>query len=323
MIKILRDIGGVPPACRGAVIALGNFDGVHKGHQAVLSATVQEARRHNAPPAAMTFVPHPRRFFAPNLPPLALTTFRCKAQLIAGQGIEILYALRFNRQLAETTAGDFLQRILTEKLGAAHVVTGENFVFGKGREGHADMLREAGKKLGFGVTALAPVCDAHGIIYGSTRVRTCLQAGDMEGAAVLLGRPYAITGHVRPGDRRGRAIGFPTANLLLRRLYLPAFGVYAIRAAVMGPRAPQWIAGVANVGVRPTFGKDEPLLEAHLFDFEGNLYGRRLQVQLLSHLREERRFPSITALAAQIAEDSRRARKLLSELPESAGEGSK
>jgi riboflavin kinase/FMN adenylyltransferase len=314
-LRIYRNLPDIPAAARGGVVAIGNFDGVHRGHQAVIAEVVRRARGLGGPAAILTFDPHPRRFFRPDSPPFQLTRFRTKARVLAGLGIDVVLVLRFNAALAALTAEQFLDAALVDGLAARHVIVGTGFVFGRGRQGNPEMLR---RRLGDGnVTVMAPVTAASAEpVISSTAVRDCLAAGDPRGAARLLGRGFEIEGHVRRGDQRGRLIGFPTANLWLGDYVRPALGVYTVRVRPAKQAAGGPWTGVANLGLRPTFGGQEPRLEVHLFDFSGDLYGRGLCVELVDFLRPERKFDGIDALKAQIAKDAETARaKLLDAVP--------
>jgi riboflavin kinase / FMN adenylyltransferase len=317
-LRIYRHLSHIAPAARGGVVAIGNFDGVHRGHQAVIGEAVRRARELGAPAAILTFDPHPRRFFRPDGPPFLLTRFRTKARVLRSLGIEVIVVLRFNPSLASLTAEQFLDTALLGGLAARHVIVGADFVFGRGRQGNPDLLR---RKLGdAAVTVTGPVTAAAGEpVISSTAIRDCLVAGNPRGAAHLLGRPFEIEGHVRRGDQRGRLIGFPTANIWLGDYVRPALGVYSVRVRLAPTkRAPDvgpW-NGVANLGLRPTFGGQEPRLEVHLFDFAGDLYGRGLCVELVDFLRPERKFDGIETLREQIAKDAELARaKLLDAVP--------
>lgn len=303
-MHVLRNLTEIPASCQGSVLALGNFDGVHLGHQAVLAETVAIAKRLNAPAAALTFEPHPREFFNPIVAPLNIISSASKAALLENAGLQALFVLRFDAALAERSAESFVRDILVAALNVRHVVTGENFTFGKGRGGTALLLEAWGKTHGFGYTRVAPVGGEEAC--SSTRIRALLKAGDVHGASALLGRPYAVTGPVLHGDKRGRTLGFPTANIAVAHLFPPAFGVYAIRTTLQDGRR---IPGVANLGIRPTVEGKTPLLEAHLFDFNEDLYGQTLHVELTAFLRPERKFDTLDALKKQILEDSAIARK--------------
>jgi riboflavin kinase/FMN adenylyltransferase len=311
-MHVIRHPTALPQEQRGAVIAIGNFDGIHLGHQAVIGIARRTAEAGGGPTAVLTFEPHPRSFFAPEGAPFRLTPFRTKAQLLRRLGVELMVDLRFDAARAAQSAEDFVRRVLVGGLGIRHAVVGYDFVFGNRRHGTALSLTEMGRALGFGVTTVEPV-QAGDAIYSSTRIRQLLEAGQPREAARLLGRPWEIDGRVERGDQRGRTIGFPTANLLLADYLRPAAGVYAVRAGI--GRAWEdnggWHDGVANFGSRPTFAGTDLRLEVHLFDFAGDLYGRHLRVQLVDYIRPERKFAGIDALKTQIAADAEAARKIL------------
>ena len=300
---------------RGAVIAIGNFDGVHLGHRAVIDAASGIARAQGAPLAVMTFEPHPRSVFQPETKPFRLTPFRAKARLIAEAGVDLLVNLRFDRAFAAQSAEDFVAGLLVGKLGVRHVVIGNDFVFGRKRSGTADLLVQMGAALGFGVTVLAPIEDDSGKICSASRIRIHLEAGHMREAAALLGRPWEIEGRVRQGDRRGRELGIPTANLAIGNYLHPAAGVYAVRAGIVQRDQVTWHDAVANFGNRPTFDGGDWRLETHLFDFTGDLYGRLLRIALIDFLRPDLKFAGIDELVAAMREDSRRAREVLAAKP--------
>lgn len=306
-MRVIRSLQAVSERERGWVVALGNFDGVHLGHQAILAQCRRQAQLLGTQPAVVTFEPHPREYFQPSLKPLRLYRFRQKMKALQACEMQSALILRFNHEMAAKTADDFLA-LLTHTLGVRHIITGENFAFGQARQGNAELLAKAADHYGFGYTALPGVKDAGGRIISSSRVRASLAEGDMAQAAGLLGRAYAIEGHVMHGQARGRSIGFPTANIQPGSILLPRFGVYTCRTTLADGRL---VSGVANLGVRPTIGATAPQLEMHLFDFNGDLYGRRLSVELLAFLREEQRFESLAALQAQIAQDCAAAAKLL------------
>ena len=314
-MRILRHHTGLGDEDKGAVVAIGNFDGVHRGHRAVVDAAARIAREAGAPQGVLTFEPHPRSVFQPDIAPFRLTPFRGKARQIELLGADVLYALHFDLEFARHTAEEFVSGVLVEGVGARHVVVGADFVFGNRRRGTPKLLEDMAKVHGFDVTFIEPVLGPDGLAYSSTRIRELLGSGRPAEAAVLLGRFWEIEGRVETGDRRGHTIGFPTANLGLGDYLRPATGVYAMRAGLDTPAdgggETAWFDGVANLGRRPTFGGDDLLLEAHLFNFDGDLYGRHLRVALIEHLRPERRFDGIDALKAQIAEDAVRARELL------------
>jgi riboflavin kinase/FMN adenylyltransferase len=315
-MRLFRHYDRIPPPGRGAVVAIGNFDGVHRGHQAVIETARHTAEALGAPLGVMTFEPHPRLFFQPDQAPFRLTAFRTKARLLQALGVERLYCLPFRRKLASLEPEDFVRRVLVEGLGIRHLVVGDNFRFGRKRAGDTAMLETLGRAAGFGTTVLQPVGGSVAEAYSSTLVRSYLREGKSTRAALMLGRYWEIEGRVRHGAKRGRGFGFPTANLRLQpNLLRPAYGIYAVRVAIE-PHAPDarrlaWLPGVANLGIAPMYGYDEPLLEVHLFQYSSDLYGRHLRVALVDYLRPERKFDNVEALKTQMAEDARRARETL------------
>ncbi|MBL8696938.1 MAG: bifunctional riboflavin kinase/FAD synthetase [Alphaproteobacteria bacterium] len=307
-MRLIRHASAAPAAAAGASVAIGNFDGVHLGHQAVVQAAQREASRLGAPSAVLTFTPHPRRFFRPDQPPFLLTRLRTKLSLVGALGVDLLYLLRFDAALASLTAEAFVDRVLIGAMRIRHAAVGYDFVFGKGRGGDPEFLRARLAAAGVATTVVAPVRGPGDIVFSSTAVRDALESGAPGRAAAILGRPFAIEGRVARGDRRGRLIGFPTANMWLAEYVRPRLGVYAVRARLDARN----LLGVANLGLRPTFGGDkEPRLEVHLFDLDEDLYGRRLCVELIEFIRPEQRFDGLEALKAQIARDAAKARALL------------
>ena len=305
----------VAAAERGAVVAIGNFDGVHLGHQAVIGEAGRIAQAGGAPHAVLTFEPHPRRVLRPDTPPFRLTPFRAKSRHIEALGVDLLFTLHFDPAFAQRSAADFIDSVLVRNLGVRHAVVGYDFVFGHQRGGTPALLQARGADLGFGVTVVGPIAAPGGAVYSSTRIRELLGSGKPREAAVLLGRFWEIEGRVERGDARGRSVGFPTANLMLDDYLRPAPGVYAVRAGIEEEGRTVWHDGVANLGQRPTFGGSDLRLEAHLFDFDRDLYGSHLRIALIEHLRPERKFPGIDALKAQIAADAAKARALLKAEP--------
>jgi riboflavin kinase/FMN adenylyltransferase len=305
----------VAAADRGTVVALGNFDGVHLGHQHVIGEAGRLARAVGAPHAVLTFEPHPRSVFRPQDPPFRLTPFRAKSRHIEALGVELLFTLHFDGAFAQRSAEDFIAGVVVQGLGARQVVVGYDFTFGHARRGTPALLQQQGAALGFAVDIVGPVAGAGGAVYSSTHIREHLVAGRPREAAALLGRFWEIDGRVEAGDRRGRTIGFPTANLFLHDYLRPAAGVYAVRAGIAEGGRTVWHDAVANFGNRPTFGGTDLRLEVHLFDFAGDLYGRHLRVALIEHLRPEQKFAGIDALKAQIAADAARARAVLQAVP--------
>ncbi len=287
-------------ATTSRVLAIGNFDGVHLGHRALLERLTATARQHGLPAAVMTFEPHPRELFAPEQAPARLTSLREKLALLEGCGIDEVYLLHFSRKLAGLTAQEFVDKILVRGLGVRHLIIGDDFRFGKGRAGDFAMLEAAGRAQGFGVEAMHTI-EIGGERVSSSAVRDALGAGDLEHAARLLGRPYCISGRVVHGDKIGRRLGWPTANIQLKRKRVALTGVFAATVSGIDKRH---LPGAASLGVRPTLGLGlRPVLEVHLFDFDQEIYGAHVTVHLLHKLRDEMKFDSFEALTAQIARD--------------------
>jgi riboflavin kinase/FMN adenylyltransferase len=305
-----HDYRGLAASDRGAAVALGNFDGVHLGHQSVLALAHAAAAELGAPFGVVTFEPHPRSFFAPDAPPFRLMNADARARRMEKLGVERLYELPFGAPLAGLAPEDFARTVLADGLGIRHVVVGADFRFGKGRAGDAAMLRALGAGLGFGVTIAPLVSDSEGD-YSSTAIRAALAEGRPEEAARILGHWHRIEGRVEHGEKRGRALGFPTANMALAPLHLPRFGVYAVLVDVLDGRHRGRYQGAASIGVRPTFGISAPNLEVFLLDFDGDLYGAELSVALVAFLRPELRFDGIEPLIAQMQADVLEARALL------------
>jgi len=301
----------VPAPYRGGIVALGNFDGFHAGHQAVVGRAVARARAEERPALVATFDPHPARFFRPDLPPLGLTDLDQRQELLAQAGVDAMLVFNFDAAFAAVSGPEFVTDHLLSRIGAAGVVTGEDFTFGKGRSGDTEALKLLGQANRLSVDIATPVTDAEGII-SSTRIREALKAGDCETAARLLTRPFTIRGVVEHGDKRGRALGFPTANMGLGDYLRPRFGVYAVRVALADGRS---FDGVANLGIRPMFADGRELLESWLFDFDGDLYGQSIDVSLIAFLREERAFEGVEPLIAQVKVDAEAARAILSSSP--------
>ena len=312
-MRLIRHFEDVPAELKGAVIAIGNFDGVHLGHQVVLAQAAEQARRLRTNLGVLTFEPHPRSFFKPDEPQFRLTPFRIKMRHLQDLGVDVAFVLTFDTEMTQRTAEAFVSDVLVKGLGAAHVVVGSDFCYGNKRGGNATVLKAAGEKHGFGVTAVSPQTDPKGAIYSSTLIRAALLNGDPLTAAVALHRPWEIEGRVEHGDERGRLLGFPTANIALAEFMHPKLGVYAVKAAVDSGSGLQWIGGVANLGMRPTVGGTRVQLEVHLFDYSGDLYGRHLRVALLGFIRPEMKFSGLDSLKAQIAADSDTARRMLAD----------
>ena len=302
----------VPDALRGAVIALGNFDGFHRGHQAVAGEAIRWAQAAGRPSIIATFDPHPVRFFKPDVAPFRLTTLEQRQELYLAAGATAMLVFHFDAELAGTSAEDFIAQILIERLGAHGVVTGGDFTFGKGAKGNVALLREHGGALGLQSRVVAAVED--GGVISSSRIREALRAGDPQLAAELLTRPFAIRGIVEHGDKRGRTIGYPTANLAIDTYLRPAYGIYAVTGRILATG--QSLKGAANIGIRPQFEPPKELLEPYFFDFSGDLYGQEIEVAFHHYLRGEAKFDSLEALMAQMEKDCEEARRLLSALPD-------
>ena len=320
MLRIIRHPGPGVDHARGAVLALGNFDGLHRGHAALINTACERARATGKPAGVLTFEPHPRTVFMPEGEPFRLTPFRVKEREVARLCVDLMFVQHFDAPFARKSAESFVEEVLLGAIGVTHIVVGHDCTFGNRRRGTPELLREAGARHGFGVTVIEPVRAANAAVFSSTHIRELLREGKPREAAQQLGRFWEIDGRVSLGARLGRTIGFPTANFGLGEYLRPAYGVYAVRVTGDGPDDPfagRSVAGVANIGLRPTVGGDpEPRLEAHLFDYAGDLYGRHLRVSLVDFIRPERKFAGIDALKAQIAEDAARARDILASTPE-------
>jgi riboflavin kinase/FMN adenylyltransferase len=309
-MKRFHDTRGLAASDRGAAVAMGNFDGVHLGHQSVLALAHAAAAELAAPFGVVTFEPHPRAFFAPGAPPFRLMTADARARRLEKLGVEVLYELAFGAKLAALDPEAFARDVLVGGLGVRHVVVGADFRFGKGRSGDVEALRGLGAAYGFGVTAAPLLSDARGD-FSSTAIRDALSEGRPEEAARILGHWHRIEGEVRHGDKRGKDLGFPTANLWLDGLHLPRFGVYAVLVDVLdGPHRGRY-AGAASIGVRPTIGESRPNLEVYLLDFDGDLYGSELSVALVAFQRPELRYDSPEPLVRQMQADVAEARARL------------
>lgn len=310
-LRLIHGWRGLDAAARGAALALGNFDGVHRGHQQVIADAARAAARLQAPLAVATFEPHPRRWFQPGAEPFRLMTLEQQARALDALGVDRLHVLPFDAEMAEMSDETFAREVLHQGLGVRHVAAGFDVTFGKGRSGDPEALSRYGEALGFDVSVTDRMDAADGVKLSSSAVREALQAADPVRAATILGRPFAVEGVVQHGDKRGRLLGFPTANVPLGEYVRPTFGVYATRSRLPDGRA---VAGVANLGKRPTVAGAEERLEVWLFDFEEDLYGQTLETELLAFIRPEQRFDGLDALKAQIAADAAEARRLL--LPE-------
>jgi len=308
-MRLIRGLHNLRPDHHGSAVTIGNFDGLHRGHQAVLQQLHERAARQGLMTTVMTFEPTPQEYFAPQSAPARLQRLRDKLALLRTLAVDQVLCVRFNRQLAELSAAQFVDRILLDGLNVRFLVVGDDFRFGKGREGDFAFLRNAGRSAGFEVVSTQTFCHGDDRV-SSTRIREALERGDMAAAENMLGRAYRICGRVAPGDQRGRTIGFHTANIRLHRLVSPVRGVFAVKVFGLGSAAVQ---GVANIGTRPTVDGSTFVLEVHLFDFDQDIYGCHLDVEFCKKLRNERKFESFDLLQHQIAQDARQARQYFRE----------
>ena len=312
MIQVVRGWRGLPPEQRGAAVAIGAFDGVHRGHQAVIADAREAAARLGVPLAVVSFDPHPPPWFHPDPAPFRLVTPDQMARALESLGVDRLYLLPFDGEMAAMTDEQFARDVLGDGIGIRHAAVGFDFTFGKGRTGSPDALRHYGETAGFTVSVAERLDDADGLKLSSWAVREALKAGDMARAAAILGRPFAIAGEVIHGDKRGRTIGIPTANIAMGDYMRPAYGVYATRTRLPDGRV---VDGVANLGVRPMYPTDDPLLEVWLFDFSEDLYGQTVETELVAFLRGEMKFDGLDALKVQIGQDAANARTALAQSP--------
>lgn len=307
-MHLIRGLHNITPALRGCAATIGNFDGVHLGHQAVLGQLAERAAELGLPTTVVIFEPQPQEYFAPSQAPPRLTRFREKLVALRRFSVDRVLCLRFDRAFAELTAEEFVRRILVDGLGVRYLVIGDDFRFGAGRNGDFDYLVQAGKREGFQVAHMHSF-EVGNARVSSTRIREALRAGDLTAAEHMLGRRYRMLGRVAHGDKRGRTIGFPTANLFLHRRSTPVQGVFAVEMYGLDAEP---LCGVANVGTRPTVDGTRSLLEVHLFDFVGDIYGRHVAVEFVRKIRDEKRFDSFAELKAQIEQDAQQARNVFS-----------
>ena len=310
-MQIVRHSSGIPAFARGGVVTIGNFDGVHLGHRAVVGEARRLATDMGASLVAVTFEPHPRHYFQLDGPAFELTPLRGKIRQMDLLGVEMVRLVHFDQSVATLPPERFVDQVIVSGLEARHVVVGYDFVFGRGRMGNVELLTALGQSNGFAVTSIDPVKIEGGPVYSSTNIRASLAGGDPLAAATNLGRCWEIEGKIITGDQRGRTIGFPTANLSIDGYLEPAIGVYAIWAGLERTDGTVWHMGCANIGRRPTFGGTNVMIEAHLFDFADDIYDQPFRVALVDYLRPEKKFSGITELQAQIAKDCKAARSLL------------
>ncbi|NNM72486.1 bifunctional riboflavin kinase/FAD synthetase [Enterovirga aerilata] len=306
-LTVCRDGDAVPPHLQGAVIAIGNFDGLHRGHQALVTTAIEGAHREGRPAAILTFDPHPRAFFAPGAAHFRLTPEAVKLKILRALGLDVAFIRRFDASLAATAARDFVSALLRGELAASALVVGGDFHFGRGREGTPAVLAELARENGIGLTMVGTV-EADGAPVSSSRIRAALEAGDIAHANALLGYRWFVRREIGHGDKRGRTLGYPTANMSLDPGCRLAHGIYAVRAATAPGEVRE---GVASFGRRPTFDNGAPLLETYIFDFAEDLYGREIEIELVGRIRSEERFADAEALVAQMKRDEAAARELL------------
>ena len=310
-MAVFRHTTDLPPEARGGVVAIGNFDGVHRGHRAILERARARAARLGTHASVLTFEPHPRELFQPHGTPFRLSSLRTKLRLLEDAGTAHLFVLHFDWNFAAISADAFISEILVANLQARHVVIGRDFRFGNKRKGDASLMRIKAAETGFGVTALNPVADEYGETVSSSRIRQLLRAGEIAEATRLLGRPWELEGRVEHGQERGREIGFPTANIRLGHYLEPAHGIYAVRAGVDAGRETEWLDAVAYVGSRPVVQGEDVLLEVHIFDANRDLYDQHLRVQFVGFVRGDRDFPDLESMKSQVRADCDAARALL------------
>lgn len=314
VFTVIRDSTPAAAITRGTVVAMGNFDGVHLGHRAVIAAALEMGRIHRKPALALTFEPHPRRFFSPNTPQFRLSDEAAKLRLLAGTGLAGAVIMTFDKQRAGTTAQDFIHHELIERLGVSGIAVGYDFHFGKGRVGSPSLLVNEAPRLGIEVD-VQPHIDIDERPVSSSTIRSALAEGQIEDATAMLGGPWFVTGEVIHGEKRGRELGYPTANIRLDNNCFLRHGIYAVRVGRGQGKDQVRLDGVASFGRRPTFDNGAPLLEIFLFDFDGDLYGQTLDVAFIGFIREELKFASVEALVAQMDDDSARARAALAATP--------
>ena len=308
-MRVLRGLHNPGPEAEGCVVTIGNFDGVHRGHQAILERVKAKATELGLPSLVVVFEPQPLEYFNGSDAPARLMTLREKISALRDQGLDYVFCLKFDQALSTFSADRFIEDVLVQHLGVRYLVVGDDFRFGGDREGDFALLRERGKTLGFEVENTPTCLDDNGFDrVSSTRIRAALAEGEFEHAAAMLGKPYTMSARVVHGQALGRNLGFPTANLPLKRLRSPLMGVYAVRVHLACGRS---VDGVANIGCKPSVGQFKPNLEVHLFDFDQNIYGERVGVEFIAHLRDEKRFDGLDALKAQIKLDAAQARQCL------------
>jgi riboflavin kinase/FMN adenylyltransferase len=308
-LEIISLSSPIPKHAQGCSIALGNFDGIHKGHQEIIAQTLKIAKNSGTKSAVMTFEPHPVSIFNPKVENFRLTTLAQKARRLAELGVDFLFAVDFDEEFAATTAEKFIQDILADKLAVSNVIIGYDFIFGHKRGGNGEMLKSMADKCGYAFTQIAAI-GQQGEIFSSTKIRQKLQAGDLAQVKFMLGHNYVIAGYVERGENRGKGLGFPTININSGDMLRPKSGVYAVKISLESDS--KIFKGVANIGTKPTFGESEQTLEVHIFDFDKDIYGTNVEIEFIEYIRDERKFADIAQLQAQIANDCEKARGILS-----------
>ena len=311
-MQIFRNFSELPDNFKGSVCAIGNFDGLHKGHRFVIEAARDMSAKRNVSLGVLTFDPHPREFFRPNESSFRLTPRLVKLSILEKWGVDFVMNVAFDKKLSETDASIFIQRHLLEDLELSGVVVGHDFAFGKGREGNVSMLKDMSKGKGMELLVVNPQLSNSGSLYSSRSIRELLQSGRPEEAANILGRWWSISGKVIKGAQRGRELGYPTANIKLGNYIQPSLGIYAVWVKVEGKE--QWHEGAASLGIRPTFDGGEVLLEVYLLDYNGDLYGKRLSVAFIKYLRPEEKFIDVESLKKQMDIDCKKSKELLSKI---------
>ncbi|MCE3232046.1 MAG: bifunctional riboflavin kinase/FAD synthetase [Rickettsiaceae bacterium] len=308
-MQIIKLSANIPSTAKGTSVTLGNFDGIHKGHQAIIKETMDIAKRLNTPAAVMTFEPHPVSVFKPDLPNFRLTTLEQKAALLEEMGIDFLFVVDFNKEFSSLSAKDFIKEILVEKLEAQQIIIGYDFIFGKNRGGNADLLQSLSSKYNYNFTQVEAI-GSNDEIFSSTKIRENLKNGNLGKAKTMLGRNYSIAGFVEKGDNRGKDLGFPTINVNTGEMIRPKSGVYAVKARILTDNTVY--KAVANIGAKPTFSGQSETLEAHIFDFSNHIYGANVEIEFIEYIRPEQKFANVEQLKAQIQQDCVRAMELLS-----------
>lgn len=303
-MRIIRDYKHCPQEARRAVVALGNFDGVHRGHQAVIANAIAIAKKQGKPSAVMTFEPHPRAVLFPDTPPFRIFSFRQKVEKIRTMGVGFLFVVHFTPSFSKLTGEDFIQMVLMKHLGVSHLVIGHDFIFGHKRSGNATLLEVYEEKAAFALTHVKPVTEEK-LTFSSTQIRERLRQGDIAGARSMLGHAYTIEGRVVRGENRGKSLGYPTANIRLKNLLTPALGIYIGQVRI----DQTWHQAAVSIGLNPTFGGTKPVLEAYLLNFKDDLYGKRITVRIHQFLRPEQKFDTIENLKVQIAHDCEEVRR--------------